>query len=137
MRNTISLLTCALILAAVLGCGIAERAKKEMGAGNAANANANSNKTLTDKAIDTAVGEEKVGIPECDEVIDILAAQANNPDDNFVTKALKATALTRFREQVRKSLENNKSNRTDIAKFCRDFKSNLEKSPSESEANKK
>ena len=137
MRNTISLLTCFVLLIAVMGCGIVERAKKEMGTANAANTNVNSNKTLTDKAIDTAVGEEKVGIPECDEVIDILAVQANNPDDNFVTKALKATALTRFREQVRKSLENNKSNRTDIAKFCRDFKSNLDKSASEQPANRK
>jgi hypothetical protein len=137
MPNSISLALVSIVLSAVMGCGIYDRAQKEIGGANTANTNVNANKTLTDKAIDTAVGEEKVGIPECDEVIDILAAQANNPDDNFVIKATKATFLTQFRAQVRKMLSNNNSNRTDVAKFCRDFKSSLNKSDSESEANKK
>ena len=127
------------LLATVMGCGIVDRAQKEAGVSNVANAatNANANKTITDRAIETAVGEDKVGIPECDEVIDILAAQANSPDDNFIVKAGKATFLQQFRDQVRKGLANNNSNHADIAKFCRNFKANLDKSASESEANTK
>ena len=139
MRKFVSVMLALTLLAAVMGCGIFERAQKEAGLSNVANTNvgANANKTITDRAIETAVGDEKVGIPECDQVIDILAAQANNPDDNFVIKATKATFLSQFRAQVRKMISNNNSNRTDIAKFCRDFHSNLDKSAKESEANKK
>ena len=92
---------------------------------------ANSNKTLTDKAVETAVGEKKIGIAECDEAIGLLTAQANNPEDDFITKAVKQTALNQFREQVRKSLENNNTDKKQIASFCNDFKTNLEKSLSE------
>ena len=122
-----------------MGCGIIDRAQKESGVSNVANAatNANANKTITDRAIETAVGEDKVGIPECDEVIDILAAQANSPDDNFIVKAGKATLLSQFKGQVRKMLANNNSSHTDVMKFCRDFHANLNKSASEAEANKK
>jgi hypothetical protein len=137
MRNLISLAVCAVALAAVLGCGVTDRAKKEMGGeANVANTNANANKTITDKAIESVAGEGKVGIAECDEVIDILAVQANTPDENFVTKAMKATALTQFKEQVKKRLDANKTNRADIAKFCRDFRSSLQKSSTDAEANK-
>ena len=136
MRNTFTVLTALAILGTVLGCGITDRVKKEMGAANTTNSNANANKTITDRAVETAVGSEKIGIVECDEAIDILAAQANNPDDNFIVKAGKATGLSKFREQVKKGLENNKANRADVAKFCRDFKANLDKSASDAEANK-
>ncbi|MEP7214400.1 MAG: hypothetical protein ABI791_15085 [Acidobacteriota bacterium] len=139
MRNSTSLVLALTLLAAVMGCSIFDRAQKDAGLSNVANTNvgANTNKSITDRAIETAVGEDKVGIPECDEVIDILAAQANNPDDNFVIKATKATFLSQFRGQVRKMISNNNSNHTDIAKFCRDFHANLDKSAKESEANKK
>lgn len=98
---------------------------------------ANTNKTLTDTAVDTAVGEKKIGIPECDEAMDILEAQANNPDDNFVTKAVKKTMLNTFREQLKQSLEKNKSDKKEVAKFCKQFKDNLEESTSEENTNTK
>ena len=126
MQNSLSIPVAVLFLAVVLGCGISDRVHKEIEGTNTANVNANANKSITDRAIESAVGEGKVGIPECDEAIDILAARANNPDDNFVIKAGKTTVLTKFREQVKKSLENNKANRTDVAKYCRDFKSSLD-----------
>ena len=124
MKNTpLLILTAAMIAVAAVGCSLFDQAQRSVtGESNSAN----SNKTLTDKAVDTAVGEKKIGIPECDEVIDILAAQANDPDDNFVTKAMKLTALNQFREKVKQSLEQNKANKEDVAKFCRDFRSNIQ-----------
>ena len=134
-KNFIPTFAIAMILIAVLGCGLFDEAKKTV-VGND-NSASNSNKTLTDKAVDVAVGEKKVGIPECDEVIDILAAEANDPDDNLVTKAIKQTALNQFRDKVKESLEQNKANKTDVAKFCRDFRSNLQNYHSGQTSNKK
>lgn len=121
-----------MILAAGLGCGFIDNVRDAASGSNAnVNTAATGNKTLTDKAVDTAVGETKVGIAECDEAIDILSAQANDPDDNFVTKAIKQTALNQFREQLKKSLEDQKTDQKQIASFCRDFRDNLNKSLAE------
>lgn len=128
MPNKIILL--AILLFGGLGCGIADRVQKAVteSESNTTAANINANKTLTDKAIDTAVGEKKVGIVECDEAIDILAVQANDPDDNFVTKAVKKTALNTFRDQLKKQLEDNKTDKKEVVKFCKEFRDNLEDS---------
>jgi len=128
----------AILLPVLLGCGLADRVQKAVSdqpATNSAVANVSSNKTFTDKAVDTAVGDEKIGIPECDEAIDILEAQANDPDDNFVTKAVKKTALNTFRDQLKKSIEENKSDKKEVAKFCREFKENMEDSLKEKNSN--
>lgn len=110
-----------------------DRAKEAATGSNSSNvaANVNANKTMTDKAVDAATGEQKIGIVECDEAIDILSAQAENPDDNFVTKAVKKTALTTFRDQLKKQIEQQNHDRTEVAKFCREFRDNLESSINE------
>lgn len=95
------------------------------------------NKTLTDKVVDTAVGEQKIGVPECDEVMDMLAAEANNPDDNFVTKAVKGTFLNKIKESIKKSVDEKKGDTKELAKSCREFKSQLEKYKAEEEQKKK
>lgn len=102
---------------------------------NTAKIEVNSNKSLTDTAVDTAVGEKKIGIVECDEAMEILVAQANDPDDNFVTKAVKKTALNTFRDHVKKSLEDNKADKKEVAKFCREFRDNLDESANEENTN--
>ena len=123
MKNTLkSVIALSMLVFVGLGCGILGRAT-----GGTSESNANANKSLTDRAVDTVAGQSKIGIPECDEAMDILEAQANNPDDNFVTKAIKQTALNQFREQLKKALEDNKnnSNKAEVAKFCREFKQNM------------
>ena|SRR5688572_7267972 len=125
----------AMVLFVGFGCGLIDEARKSASGESNTAANINANKTLTDKAVDTAVGEQKVGIQECDEALDILAAQANNPDDNFLVKAGKKTALNAFRDQVKKSLEQNKTDRAEVAKFCKDFRDNLEESVSNQNSN--
>jgi hypothetical protein len=115
-----------------MGCGFVERLQRTESGSNAPN----SNKTITDKAVDTTVGESKIGVPECDEVMDMLAAEANNPDDGFVTKAVKATFLNKLKEAIKQSIEENKGDPVKLAKTCRDFKSQLQKYKSEQAANK-
>lgn len=123
---------CAAILTAVLGCGFVDRIQQgDSGSANAAN----SNKTITDKAVDTAVGESKIGVPECDEAMDMLAAEANNPDDGFVTKAVKATFLNKIKDAIKRSVEENKNDKAELAKTCTEFKTQLQKYKAE-EANK-
>jgi hypothetical protein len=128
MRNKLFLI--GILLPVILGCGMIDEAKNAATGSNSSNvaANVNANKTLTDKAVDAAVGDQKIGIPECDEALDILSAQADNPDDNFVTKAVKKTALTTFRDQLKKQIEQQNHDRTEVAKFCREFRDNMEKS---------
>ena len=136
MRNKLFLL--AIILVGGLGCGLADRVQKAVSESESNSAaNVNANKTLTDKAVDTAVGEQKIGIPECDEALDILTAQAENPDDNFVTKAIKKTALNTFRDQLKQSLEDNKTDKKEVAKFCREFRDNMADSLKEGNSNTK
>jgi hypothetical protein len=120
-------------MAVGLGCGVVKRA-----AGGPSEASpSNSNKTLTDKAVDITVGDEKTGIPECDEVVDFFRHEADNPDDNYVTKAVKATVLNKIKESFRKSIEENKTDKVEMAKQCRDFKLQLEKYKAEEESKQK
>jgi hypothetical protein len=136
MVNKLILL--GILLAVALGCGLSERIEKavsEQPASNSPAANVNANKTFTDKAVDTAVGEQKVGIAECDEAMDILEAQANDPNDNFVTKAVKKTLLNTFREQLKQSLEQNKTDKAEVAKFCKEFRDNMIDSLKDSNSN--
>ena len=101
--------------------------------------NAASNKTLTDKGVDTVVGDETTGIPECDEVMDMIAAEANNPDDGYIVKATKALFLNKIKESVRKSIEENKNKNgtADLAKTCADYKRKLDKYKAEQENKEK
>ena len=136
MRNL--LLVTAIVLPILLGCGLADRVQKAVSnepATNSAGTNVNSNKTLTDKAVDTAVGEKKIGIAECDEAMDILETQANDPDDNFAVKAVKKTMLNTFREQLKKNLDENKSDKKEVAKFCKEFRDNLQDSAEKGNSN--
>ena len=82
---------------------------------------ANSNQSVTDRAINSTIGRSNVGIPECDQVLDAIETELNNPDDNFVVKAAKAAALNRIKDSIRLELEQN-TNNADVAAACREFK---------------
>lgn len=118
------------MLIATLGCGIVDRVQKEV---TGSDSSTNSNKSLGDKAVDTAVGESKIGVPECDEVMDRINAEMNNPDDDFVTKAVKATILNRIKDGIRKSVEENKTDTAEMAKTCKEFKTQFDKYKKEQE----
>lgn len=119
MKNVFTLILAAVLLAATLGCGLVSRLQDETPGSS------NSNKTIGDKAVDVAVGDTKIGIKECDDVVDILNEQINDPEESFVTKALKRTILNQFRDQLKRSLEENQANKQAVADFCREFRKNL------------
>ena len=122
MKNRTSLVVVLLILGvAGLGCSSMNPFSGSKESGPA------SNKSLTDKGVDVTVGRSKIGVPECDEVMDLVEAELNNPDDNFVTKAVKATVLNRIKDGIRESVEQNKNDTVELAKTCKEFKVQFEK----------
>ncbi|MFM9903809.1 MAG: hypothetical protein ACKVQJ_04475 [Pyrinomonadaceae bacterium] len=135
MKNIFALtIALLLLIAAVVGCSsinpFSDKGKKTSPSAG--------NKTLTDKGVDTVVGDETTGVPECDEVLDMIAAEANNPDDNFLVKATKALFLNKFKESIKKSIEENKNKNgtADLAKTCADYKKQIEKYKAEAEKKK-
>ena len=116
----------AIMITVVLGCGLSDyKARRSNTSANSGNS-AGNNKSLTEHGVDIALGEKEIGIPECDEIVAFFNRQIENPDDDMVTKAVKRTALNKFKEQFKASLEKDKSNKAEMAKTCREFKQNLE-----------
>lgn len=134
MKNKLTFLfVIAAMTATVLGCG----GLNPFGDGSSSSSPSNSsssNKTLTDKGVDTVVGESKIGVPECDAVMDVINAEMNNPDDNFVTKAVKQTILNRIKDQIREAVEKDNNSKEEMAKTCKEMKVQLQKSLEEQKA---
>lgn len=123
MKNKSQFVTAlTLIIAVGLGCGFIDRGTTTSGPGGG-----DSNKTLTDKAVDKTVGRSSIGVPECDEVVEAIEAELNNSDDNWVVKAAKATFLNRIKDGIKQSVEENKSDTVELAKTCREFKTQFDK----------
>ncbi|MFN2411557.1 MAG: hypothetical protein ABR535_00665 [Pyrinomonadaceae bacterium] len=130
-----NLIGLAVLVAVGLGCGWVDRVRQA--ATEETNSSANSgNKTITQPAVETAVGETKIGIPECDEALNHLVDRANNPDDNFIVRAAKKTAATQFRDQVKKMIEDKGTDKKEAAKYCRDFRDSLSDNVAGNTANK-
>ena len=131
MKNKFAIaLVILLLIVVALGCS-SINPLSDKGKSNQA-----SNKSLTDKGVDTVVGEEKIGVAECDEVIDMLTAEMNNPDDNFVVKAGKAMVLNKIKQSIKESVEKNKNDKVEMAKNCKEFKKELDKYKAEEDKKK-
>lgn len=116
MKNKYLLLTAiAVLLLSVLGCSYLDQSQS------------NSNKSLPEKAVDSTVGEEKIGIPECDEAFDELTKLSENKEDDFITKTAKQVALNKIRENLKQSIEKNKTDKAKQAKECREYKTQIDK----------
>ena len=123
MKNTVSLALILLLLSAVLGCGFFDRVQNEVAGSN----NANANKTMTDRAVETAVGETKIGVQECDDALNLLATYVNDPNDGFVVKAGKTMLANTIRDSIKNSVEQNQTDKVQLAKDCARFKTEIEK----------
>ncbi len=135
MKNKLfALLALSIVVVVALGCGSINPFSSK------SKINTASNKTLTDKGIDVAVGEESTGVPECDEVLDMIAEMSNNPDDGYIIKATKSLFLNKFKESIRKAIEDNKNKNAnstaDLAKTCTDYKKQIIKYKAEEEEKK-
>lgn len=130
MKNKFVLLIASLTLfLSIFGCSYYNPLESSSNSSRNSNSQTSksNDKSLSDKAIDSTVGKEKIGIPECDEVVDFFAEQAKSEDDNFATKAAREYALNAIRESFKQSIEENKNDKDRMARECRKFKDQLDK----------
>ena len=52
--------------------------------------------------------------------------ELNNTEDNVWVKAAKATFLNRIKDSIRDSVKENKSDTVELAKTCKEFKTQLD-----------
>jgi len=126
MKNKSTYFTILLVVLSVgLGCGISEQIQKQVtDNSNAVNAD---NKTVVDNAVDTAVSGEKIGVQECDELYDYVGdLVTKGENENFATKAARQYFLNRIREQVKTSIEQNKNDKVQMAKDCKDYRRQID-----------
>ncbi len=122
MKNKFVLsISLAVLLVCILGCSFYNPLE------SSSNSAGGDNRSLSDKAIDSTVGESKIGVPECDEMFNFFADQAKSPDDDFVTKAAREYALNKIRERLKQSIEKHQGDTAAMARECRKFKTELDK----------
>ncbi len=128
MRNKFSVLfVTTLILIVGLGCSL-------LGAKGPGDGPSGKDRTTSDDVVDRTVGSSRIGVPECDEVMDLIEAELSNSEDNFVTKAIKATILNRIKDGIREAVEKDGSNTEELAKTCKEFKTQFEKYKAEEQS---
>ncbi len=128
MKNTfVSLASLTILFITVLGCSFYNPLA------DSSNSAGGDNRTLSDKAIDSTIGESKIGVPECDEILDFFADQTKSPDDDFVTKAARQYALNKIRESFKQSVEEHRGDTAAMARECRKFKTQLDKYKAEND----
>jgi hypothetical protein len=127
------LMTILILLTLILGCSFYNPLSDSA---NNANLPITKDKDLSEKTADQTTQEEKIGIPECDELLDFLADQTKSEDDNFVTKGFREYYLNTIREALKKSIEENKNDPTEMAKECKKLKAQLDKYKAQEESKK-
>jgi hypothetical protein len=131
MKNKfVFLISLAILFVSILGCSYYNPLE---GSSNSA---ANDNRALSNKAIDSNVSEQKVGVPECDELFESFAQQYRAaPEDDFVTKAARDLAIGAIREQLMQKLEEHRGDKEAMRRDCREIKTQLDRYKTE-ESNK-
>jgi hypothetical protein len=138
MKNTFGLI-CALtiLLISILGCSsynpLAGRTDETA---NNANTAKTADNSVVDSTIESTVGGTTTGVVECDELLNSISDQSKNQNDDYVSKATREFFLNRIRDSVKKSLEENKSDKVQMAKNCADFKKQLDKFKAEEDSKK-
>ena len=116
-------MTILILLTLILGCSFYNPLSDSA---NNANSPTTKDKDLSEKAADQTA-QEKIGIPECDELLDFLADQTKSEDDNIVIKGFRDYYLNTIREALKKSIEENKNDPNEMAKECKKLKAQLDK----------
>jgi len=127
------LMTILILLTLILGCSFYNPLSDSA---NNANLPITKDKDLSEKTADQTTQEEKIGIPGCDELLDFLADQTKSEDDNFITKGFREYYLNTIREALKKSIEENKNDPTEMAKECKKLKAQLDKYKAQEESKK-
>ncbi len=141
-KHLSNLIVVSLLLVCVSGCGLVSRMQKTVSESDRSKPSGNSqiletkDKSLTDKAIETTVGDEKIGVPECDDLIEYFAEQSKTEDENYLTKATRQYFMNKIRESFKQSIEENKGDKVKMAKECKDYRRQLDKFKAEEDSKK-
>lgn len=127
MKNRFgSTLALSILLISILGCssynpfaGRSETPKSN------SNASKTADNSVIDSTIESTVGGTTTGVAECDELLGMIAESSKNQKDDYVSKATREFTLNRIRDSVKRSLEENKGDKIEMAKNCADFKKQL------------
>lgn len=115
------------VIIACTNCGVSDRVQKAVTGADNSNSSNVSNKAIVDRAIDTAIGGEKIGVKECDELYDYVAELVTkSEDESFATKAARQYFLNRIREKIKASIEQNKNDKAQMAKDCKDYRRQID-----------
>lgn len=120
------------LLLLIAGCNLSERLEKAIGNSNIqvsnlakSNSNSDANKTLSEKAADEIL-DEKVGIPECDDLIESFAAQEKKENEGYLEKARRQFLENKIREELKKNIKVNQNNKKAMAATCLQLKEQLD-----------
>lgn len=125
MKNkSVSIIAIFVLVFAALGCNYINELS-----------NSNSNKTLAEKAVDNTTGEKKIGVKECDDLLDELENRNKSKDDDFISEGARRYFVNELREKIRKSIEENKKDPAKQAQECKEYKQQYDKYFKENNAN--
>jgi len=124
MKHRFALPILLVFLFAILGCGLVDRVQKEIGSSSGTNTNT---PPAADQSTDSAIDIQKTGVAECDEVVDMVTAFADNPDDNFAVRYGKSLIVDQIKDSIKKSVEENGRDKIQLAKDCTVAKTELKR----------
>ena len=77
---------------------------------------------IVEAPLDKAAADAVKGIPECDEVLVMLATETNRKVGNEAANLNKTAFLNKVKEAVKQSVNNNKGDKAETAKNCKSLK---------------
>ncbi len=99
-------------------------------------ANSNSNKSTVEKGVDSVQGEKKIGVKECDDLMDELEKSNKKEGEDMISEAARRYFVNEMREKLRKSIEENKKDPNKQAQECKEYKNQYDKWFKEKNSNK-
>lgn len=120
MKNlSVSISAIFLLMVAGFGCSYLDQAREL--------ANSNSNKSTVEKGVDTVQGEKKIGVKECDDLLDELEKSNKKEGEDLISEAARRVFVNELREKIRKSIEENKKDAAKQAQECKQYKEQYDK----------
>lgn len=131
-----------IFLLLIISCNLSERLEKSVDNSNIqianlakSNNNSDANKTLSEKAADE-IFDEKVGIPECDDLIESFTEQDKKENEGYLEKARRQFFENTIREELKKNIRVNRNDKKAMAATCLQLKEQLNTfKPEEEETN--
>jgi hypothetical protein len=129
MKNKFALIISIFVLLALgFGCSYIDQAREL--------ANSNSNKSTVEKGVDTVQGEKKIGVKECDDLMDELEKSNKKDGEDFISEAARRVFVNELRDKIRRSIEENKKDPNKQAQECKEYQQQYDRWFKENNANK-